>query len=377
MRKGRPVNSGLCVAVTFSLVTSAQALAQGSSPVTLPGGIVLHGAVDVYGDVNFNTPADHANFLPGTGTSGKRADEVSVNLVSIEVVKDPEPVGFHIWLGAGTGADVVHSAETVGVVAGPEVWKYVQQASISATIPVGRGLVIEGGIYPSHIGLETFASQANWNYTRGWMGEYSPYYQTGIKATYAFDDSWSAQVQVLNGWQRIGDNNDGKSFGTQVAWKAGPSVLVFNTFFGPELNHDDSHWRFFFDLVWTLDVGPTTKLGLTADYGLQQRPSETDAVWHAASLFLRQQLGPKWAVSLRAEYYRDPQGFMSGTPQTLVEGTLTLEYRPWDYLVLKLEGRQDHSTAAVFSGGTIVGPGGQTNKLHNQTLLLLGAVASF
>ena len=63
----------------------------------------------------------------------------------------------------------------------PDVWRYVQQASVSAKVPVGRGLVIEGGIYPSHIGMEGLASQGNWNYTRSWLGEYSPYYQTGIK----------------------------------------------------------------------------------------------------------------------------------------------------------------------------------------------------
>jgi hypothetical protein len=363
----------------MSMVTALASCFVGElpTPVTLPGGVEVHGAVDVYADANFNTPADHQNFLPGTGTSGKRANEASVNLVSVELVKDPEPVGFHLWLGAGTAADVVHSAETVGVVAGPEVWKYVQQASVSAKIPIGRGLVIEGGIFPSHIGLEGFASQANWNYTRGWMGEYSPYYQTGIKATYAFDDSWSVQLQALNGWQRIGDNNDGKAVGTQVVWRAGPSTLTFNTFFGPELDHDDSHWRFFGDVVWLIEIASATKLGFTVDAGLQQRPSGGDAIWHAAGLFLRQQLGTKWAAALRAEYYRDPQGFMSGVAQTLVEGTLTLEYRPWDHLVLKLEARQDHSTAAVFSGGTVVGPDGQTNKLKNETLLLLGAVAFF
>ena len=52
---------------------------------------------------------------------------------------------------------------------------------------------------------------------------------------------------------------------------------------------------------------------------------------------------------LRVEFYRDAEGVISGMAQTLVEGTLTVEYRPWDILILKLEGRYDHSTASVFS----------------------------
>jgi hypothetical protein len=208
------------------------------------------------------------------------------------------------------------------------------------------------------------------------MGELSPYYQTGIKLSYAFDDAWSAQVHLLNGWQRIGDNNDAKAIGTQVAWKAGPSALAFNTFFGPELDGDNSHWRFFFDLVWSLELDSATKLGLCLDVGWQDRPSAEAAYWHGASLFLRRQLSPRWAAALRVEYYRDAQGLMSGVAQTLTEGTLTIEYRPWDILILKLEGRYDHSTAAVFNSSTVLADG-TPSKVQSQGLILLGAVAAF
>ena len=119
------------------------------------------------------------------------------------------------------------------------------------------------GIYPSHIGFDGFASQTDWNYTRSWMADYSPYYQTGIKATYAFDDAWSAQIQVLNGW-----------------------------------------------------------------------------------------------------------------PQTLVEGTLTVEFRPWQILLIKLEGRYDHSIAHVFGASPKL-PDVLPSKVQDQVLVVLGAVAAF
>ena len=344
--------------------------------VDLPGGIQLHGAVDVYAVANFNGPADHANWFSGVGTSAKRANELSLNLASLEVLKTPEPVGFHLWLVAGTGADVVHAGELTGPSAGPEIWRYVQQASVSARIPVGRGIEIEGGIYPSHIGLEGFASQSNWTYTRGYMGEFSPYYQTGIRLGYDFDESWSFHLHFMNGWQRIGDNNNGKAIGTHLAWKAGPSTLTFNTFFGPELDNDSSHWRFFGDLIWQLDVGSSTSLAITADAGWQQRPDVHTASWHGEAILLRQKLTPRWALALRAELYRDPDGFISGFAQTLTEGTLTVEYRPWDILIVKLEGRYDHSTASVFNTSTLL-PDGTPSKAQDQVLVVLGAVAAF
>jgi hypothetical protein len=358
---------------TFVLSTLAALPARAAD---LPGGIQVHGAVDVYADANFNGPADRANFLPGTGTTANRANELSLNLASLEVLKTPEPVGFHLWLVAGTGADVVHAGEFVGPSAGPEIWRYVQQASVSARIPVGRGIELEGGIFPSHIGYEGFASQTNWNYTRGWMGEFSPYYQTGIKVSYAFDDEWSVQLHLLNGWQRIGDNNNGKAIGTQVAWKAGPSTLTFNTFFGPELDNDNGDWRYFGDVVWQLDVGPATALAISADAGLQQRPNLSAATWHGESIWVRQKLSSRWAAALRAELYRDSDGLISGVAQTLVEGTLTLEYRPWDILLLKLEGRYDHSTAPVFNASTVL-PDGRISQVQDQVLIVLGAAAAF
>lgn len=344
--------------------------------VDLPLGIQLHGAVDLYVDANFNGPPDHANFLPGTGTTAKRANEFSLNLASVELVKAPEPVGFHLWLVAGTGTDVEHEGEIIGPAAGPQVWRYVQQASISARIPWGRGLEIEGGIYPSHIGFEGFASQTDWNYTRSWMADYSPYYQTGIKATYVFDDAWSAQIQVLNGWQRIGDNNNGKAFGTQIAWKAGPSMLTFNTFLGPELTDDDHDWRYFVDFVWTFQLSPADQVALTVDLGLQQQPQAPADTWWGAAAYYRRQISPRWAAAVRAEVYRDPEGVMSGTPQTLVEGTLTVEFRPWQILLLKLEGRYDHSTAHVFGASPKLADG-LPSKVQDQVLIVLGAVAAF
>jgi len=116
--------------------------------------------------------------------------------------------------------DVVHGAEPRGPAAGPEVWRQVMQASVQWQTDLGRGLLLEAGVYPSHIGLETLATRDNWNYTHSWLGELSPYYQAGLKLAYPFTEHWSAQLQLLNGWQLIADNNSGKSVGAQLAYSA-------------------------------------------------------------------------------------------------------------------------------------------------------------
>jgi hypothetical protein len=330
--------------------------------------VQLHGWIDTYYAFNANRPADHASFLPGTGTTAVRANEFSVNAAALDVSLEPKPVGFHLTVALGTGLDVVHAAEPQGTGIGAEAWRAVYQASASYVVPVGSGLLVEAGIYPSHIGYETFFSKDNWNYTRGWMGEYSPYYQTGVKVSYSFDAHWSARIDVLNGWQLIGDNNRAKAVGTQVAWTSERATVAFNTFAGPELPGDDSHWRLFGDLTAQYKLTGALALGATVDVGWQDR-AQRPALWHAASLYARQEISGRVAVALRAEYYDDRDGFMSGTPQTLLGGTATLEIRPADHLILKLEGRYDHSDASVFktSDGTS----------QSQALAVAGAVATF
>src|SRR5256886_16107933 len=144
------------------------------------------------------------------------------------------------------------------------------------------------------------------------MGEFSPYYQAGVKVSYAFNAHWSAQLHFLNGWQTIGDNNRAKAVGSQVAWSSERVSIAFNTFAGPELPSDDSHWRLFGDLI--AQVKPTSwlSLGATADVGRQDR-SGGAALWHGAALLARIAFVPRAALALRAEYYDDRDGFFSGT----------------------------------------------------------------
>ncbi len=155
--------------------------------------------------------------------------------------------------------EVLHAGEPAGTAAGPNVWRYVQQASAS----FARGpLTLEAGIYPSHIGFESLQSQLNWTYTRSWMGELSPYYQTGLKGTWRFNDAWSAQLHLINGWQNIGENNHGKALGTQVAYAGERLSASFNTFIGEEGSEDRDGLRLFGDVVATYKVTDGLQPGL-------------------------------------------------------------------------------------------------------------------
>lgn len=352
-----------------AVILVAQADAGAAAPV-----LQLHGFVDLLYGLNTNRPADHTSFIPGTGTTARRANELNLNAAAIDLSLDPRPVGFHLTIAFGSGPDVVHASEPAGSASGVDVWRYVYQASVSYVVPVGAGLRLEAGIYPSHIGFESFFSKDNWTYTRGWMGEFSPYYQAGVYASYAFDSHWSAQLHFLNGWQTIGDNNRAKAVGTQLAWTNDRISVALNTFAGPELPGDDSDWRLFGDTTAQFKVTPWLTLGATADVGWQDRPQGA-ALWHGAAVLGRAALSSRVAIAARLEYYDDRDGFFSGTSQVFREGTATLELRPDDHLIVKLEARHDISGAHVFSGE--LDASGNPTFSTTQTLFIASAVASF
>lgn len=369
-----PRSARLVAATVLTLATVAQAAE--SAPVAPPAAPTLSGWVDVMFGWNTNRPADRENFSTGIGTTGARADEFTVNQAAVELQRAPAPVGYHLVFGFGTGFDLLHSGERPGNGIGHEVWRHLLTASVSYLVPVGRGLTVEAGVYPSHIGFESFPSQANWNYTRSWTGEFSPYYQAGVKASYAFTDQWSAQLHLINGWQNIGENNEGKAIGTQVAWTGERGSAALNTFAGPELPNDGAHWRLFVDLVAQLKATDALQLGVTADLGRQSLPGGTVPSWFGVAAFVRYAFSPQVALAGRGDVYRDVDGVITGIGETLSEGTLTCELRPTERLILKLEGRYDHSTAAVFhlhdtdpSGAPLLG--------HDQLLAIAGAVATF
>jgi len=330
----------------------------------------IGGFVDTYYAGNTNRPQSHDNFIPETGTTAKRANEFGLNLAALELVSDPKPVGFHLVLVAGNGAEIVHASEPGSSSTGPSVFRNIYQASVSYTVAVGHGLLLEAGIFPSHIGFEGFYSKDNWNYTRSWLGELSPYYQTGVHAGYHFNEHWSGELHLLNGWQIIGDNNDAKAIGGKIAYSDDRLSTSFNTFDGPELPNDNAHWRHFGDLIVLYKTTPSLTIGGSLDRGHQELPGQAAANWLGIAGYGRYTLGQRRALAVRVERFSDPDNGISGTSQKLTEATLTYEYRPVENLILKVEGRRDHSTALVFDRGV-------SGESKNQTIVVIGAVVTF
>ncbi len=341
-------------------------------------GIDISGSLDVYYSLNFQNPT-------GTGVTGTfngpeqagrnfdlRADEFSLSLFDLIIQKAPSPVGFRVDLDYGPTTDWVHAFEPGGT----EVFKHVQQAYLTYVAPVGKGLTIDFGKFVTHMGFEVIESKDNWNYSRSYLFSWAiPYYHAGLRISYPVVDGVTVTLLGVNGWNNVQENNDGKTVGAQVAVTLIPKVtFIQNGIWGGEGVGVNGLRRDVYDTV--LIVTPTDKLslGTNFDYGNDDTSGVSGvgkSAWFGVAGYGRYAFTDKTALALRGEWYKDPDGFTTGTVQTLGEFTATGEWKIGNNLLTRLEYRRDWSNQNTFNSTT--GPA----SANQQDTITLGAVYTF
>jgi hypothetical protein len=310
--------------------------------------VQISGFVDAYGSLNTNTPATGANGLYNFDTA---ANSFALNLAEIKFVKPvdkPGDVGFTAALGAGNAANMVVAADP----SHDTSLKNVLQAFASYKAPIGSGLQIDFGKFVTNMGAEVIETKDNWNYSRSLLFSYAiPYYHFGVRATYAVGSKWSFYGSVVNGWNNVVDNNNGKSFGGGFTYTPSSHLsLAENYMTGPEITGDNHNYRKMTDTVLTTTVTPAVSLMFNYDYG-DDRLAGSAVRWQGAAAYLRYTVNPHFAVTPRVEWFTDPQGFMTGTNMatSVRELTVTPEWKINNNLLFRSEFRRDVSSHPLFS----------------------------
>jgi hypothetical protein len=308
-----------------------------------PAPIEISGFVDTYYGYNFNRPSGDTQLR----NFDTKHDQLSLNLIEMALEQKPTPesrLGFRADLDFGPATDLVHAAEPGGA----DVFKTFQQGYLSWLAPVGRGLQLDAGKFVTPHGAEVIEAGGNWNYSRSLLFALAiPYYHVGLRATLPVRDSVSVAAFFVNGWNNGVENNGGKTFGFQINVKPHERLaLVQNLMAGPEQT-DDRAGRFLSDTIVTWTVTPSLSLMANYDYG-RDRVAGLPVRWSGLAAYARVQLTPTWVVAPRFEYFRDGDGFMTGTAQTVKEMTLTSEHKVGGALLMRLEYRRDVSDREFF-----------------------------
>lgn len=291
------------------------------------------------------------------------------NMAEFSVKKDPSekyPFGFGLVATAGVDSQKNHSLgifrDESDTFPFRNTNKFdLQEAYVSAQIPLGSGLTVKGGKWVTLLGYEVIESPNNLNFSRGYLfGLAIPLTHTGVIGSYTFTDWFSAQAGVILGWDNSQDNNDSPSFTGQFGFTPLKDfTLSLNWVAGPEQNDNNANNRYVLDFVFNYTGIKNLTLGLNVDYGhedheaflsgLGTRP-DTDATWWGVAAYVAYDWTDKLRTSLRQEYFKDVDGARTGfgSALTLSSTTATAQYKIWKGLVGRVEYRHDRADEKAF-----------------------------
>jgi hypothetical protein len=288
-------------------------------------------------------------------------------MAKLTMAHDADPVGFRVDLGFGRAFDIVHGAEQA-----PGIFRNIEQAYVSLKPKSAKGLQFDFGKFVTSAGAEVIETKDNWNYSRSLLFAWAiPYYHFGLRTTLPIGSHFTTGLQVVNGWNNVEDNNSGKTIGV-IANFTGKKVSWLNNYYtGPENTATNDGFRNVYDTVLLLTPADKASFYINYDYGWNNFPGGGKAVWTGIGGAARFQLNSWFALSPRAEWFSDRNGFSTGTTQDLKEFTITAEGKMMEGLLARLEYRGDWSDQPFFDRGSTPAAS------KTQHTLTLGVVAFF
>ncbi len=317
---------------------------------TSKSNLVLSGYVEAYYGYDFNEPSDHNR--PSFIYSHNRHNEFNLNLGFIKAGYTTEKVRANLALAAGTYMNANYSAE-------PGVLKNIYEANAGLKISKKKNLWVDAGIFGSHIGFESAVSKDCRTLTRSILAENSPYYESGAKISYTYDNSkWFLSVLVLNGWQHIQrpDGNNSPAFGTQITFTPNSKItLNYSTFIGNDKPDTSKQMRYFNNVYGLFQITDNFHITAGFDYGMEEKSEGSSDFnsWYSPVIILKVKLNEQWAIAGRVEYYVDENGVIiaTGTENGFQTTgySLNIDYKIRENAVWRIEGRSLNSEDKIFT----------------------------
>jgi hypothetical protein len=361
------------VAATTAAPSPTEAVAESLHNLTI--GVAL----DTYYGYNFNQPIGRVNLLRAYDVT---SNNFSLNQASLVLESAPDLAanrrfGGRVDLQWGQATETLQGSLTNE----PRPWVYrnVFQAYGTYVVPVGSGLSVDFGKWSSALGYENNYTKDQINYSRSFWFNFLPFYHTGARINYKFNDAFALNYWITNGTQQTEAFNNFKDQFVGVALQPSKNVSwAVNYYLGQE--HPDVQTvvtpgsptlptqpglsvvpvrPYFtgklqiFDTTLNWQANPQTTIAFEGDFVSNQNPGGAAATSSSGgAAYLRRQLTPNTALGVRAEYVHDG-GLFTGVAQSIAEATVTYDYRVNDGFLIRSEWRHDAAGEPFFLTDTV------------------------
>jgi len=344
-------------------------------------GLHFYGYLDGSYTQNFNNPSNRINQLRIFDVN---SNEFRPNLAQFVLGREAKSdgewtdrLGFKVKFNAGRDSDFIGGVNLSD-------WADFQEFYVQYIAPVGNGLKLQIGQSNGLVGYEVVESPYNTNYSRSWLfGLGQPFTTRGVRASYDFNDQLSWSLGVIN---HINSNlSDNRS----EPWIESALTIAYSEKFkltlyglvGSGINNVPVGWGSlllgggFFSIQATEQASFVLESYYANQINSSTISSGKNARWDGVAGYFIYDVTKQWGIRIRGEIFEDPGGFTtcggttayqpranvcfgatSTTPappigQTLWEVTSTLQYKPIESLMTRLEYRYDKSNQNVFQVG--------------------------
>jgi hypothetical protein len=301
-----------------------------------PDTITFSGFVDSTLSRDFNDPPSRYRSYT---TQPYYTDELALNLAHLDATLSSERYRGRFAAQYGSSVEGNYAAE-------PDIAvRYIQEAF--AGVRVSDALAIDAGVFLSHLGGESWISRDNFTPSRSLVADYSPYYEAGIRSIYTFSPKLRAELHLTRGWQNISAASD-PALGTLLTYQVTDATsITHNLFLG-----NQHGTRIFNDFVIRHSLSSKVNVLGCYDLGVQNRQTESTALWNGFSLIAQYKLSDDLSIAGRVERFTDPHQVVaygpSGQSLTAVGLSMNVDYAITPQLIWRTEYRALHATRDVF-----------------------------
>jgi len=374
--------------------------------------------------LDYNHPVDHSM---GGATESFRSGEVQLEQVSFGGDLRVNNVRFRVLTMNGLFATTTPRNDAsfgVGQWDLRGAYKYFSEAWGGYHFNVNHGLNVDAGIFVSYIGLFSYYNFDNWAYQPSFVSSNTPWFFNGLRIQWFPTAKLKIEPWFINGWQSYAKYNSRPGLGGQILWRPnGWLSLVFNNYgMGTDvlgnpnisrIHTDDSVEVKYYD-------HPNAKLDymaftVTGDLGCQygaasplvsgmscftNHPGSPKTSFVGAMAYNRWDFAKNhYGITFGGGFLNNPGRYLTllppingadavtGSPYFTenpgdkfhgIDGTLTFDYMPDQFVTFRLETGYRHSDVPYWTGhGGITPPGafGGSNGQPGQYVCSNGAAS--
>ncbi len=317
-------------------------------------GIVVSGIANAGITYNGNNPSNGFN---GPVTFGDRASEFQLNQLNLNIQKAVATEGSEYSFGGrldtmfgsdaiftqaygvpafnvNTGLAQPRGSWDLNILSSDRFYGFaLPQAYGEAYLPFGNGVDVKVGHFYTPIGYETVPANENFFYSHAYTMQYGePFTHTGALSNYNIDSNWNVMGGITTGsatggwdggWDKQLGNWSGIGGATWTSNDKGTSANVSGTY-GKTSESSNKTWALY-SVVLKHNITDKTHLVLQHDHGFAEgviTPTNvTTAEWYGINSHLTYDLKDNLTAGMRAEWFRDQNGFRVFAPSRISGAT--------------------------------------------------------